>query len=467
MKIKLILVAAGNDPLRRHSPFMPLSFSILAGVAPAHQYTFIDMLCGDNPMPIPNEDFDLVGISYRASCEEEAFRLADTYRNAGKLTVVGGPQPTANPEEAARHADIVVAGEAEHTWPILLDDVEKGCYRRFYLSKQVPFQPSGNSFYRAPTDSLSDVPLPNRLPFRKRGYSFDLVYAVRGCPVNCDFCFVSDMFGTLCRTRPVADVLADISAIKRFFYLIDDTVFGRPSTYQYYLQLYNGIRGLRHQRLWTGQANLDAAATSVGREVVKAAASAGLVYAAIGMESVSAETLRFSGTLAKIGAKEGDDTLQQMEQNIRFVQDQGIAISGWFVVGYPADNIQTYYQTLDFCLKNRVFPVITPVSALRGTRLYGTMEAMGRLRDRLTHASNIAHPDIDDHSVLAALREVVHRAYNPKVMIGNTFFYFKKFRNNGVSLNDSLKRAIFVYITQLRLREVLIFEIKRIHEKIS
>lgn len=464
MKIKLILSAATNDPLSRRAPFMPLSLPILAGLAPGHHYVFCDMLRGEIPDPARDGMFDLIGISYRASSEKEAFALADAYRQRGKLVVLGGPQATSDPHTAAQHADIVAVGEAEHTWGQIVADAEASTPKKFYIARQLAFRPEAGDYFVATRDDFEKLPLPNRRLFRHR-YSFNMVYAVRGCPINCDFCFVSDMFGTLCRTRPVSTVVSEISTFRGFYYLIDDTVFGRPSTYNYYTQLYQEILKLQRQNLWTGQANLDAAATPRGREVISLAAKAGLAYAAIGMESVTPETLVFSGTLAKMGVNDSHDPMAQMAQNIAFIQNCGIAVSGWFVIGYPADTIDTYYKTLDFCLANHVFPVITPVSALRGTRLYNVMASQGKLRDREKHASNITHSAIRDKDITTALRYIVAKGFSLPVIWRNSWFYYTKFRKSGKGVNDALKRTIFVFITQLRLKEVLVYEINRIHEK--
>ena len=48
--------------------------------------------------------------------------------------VIGGPHATALPEEASRHADAVVVGEAEDTWPSVLDDACRGKLKPVYVS---------------------------------------------------------------------------------------------------------------------------------------------------------------------------------------------------------------------------------------------------------------------------------------------------------------------------------------------
>ncbi len=45
--------------------------------------------------------------------------------------------PSGCPNESIKHADSVVIGEAEISWPKLLDDLEKGKLKKLYKSKQL------------------------------------------------------------------------------------------------------------------------------------------------------------------------------------------------------------------------------------------------------------------------------------------------------------------------------------------
>jgi radical SAM superfamily enzyme YgiQ (UPF0313 family) len=60
-----------------------------------------------------------------------AYEMADAFRRLRAPVVMGGPHATALPEEAAEHADAVVIGEAEDTWPRLLEDAAAGRLERF------------------------------------------------------------------------------------------------------------------------------------------------------------------------------------------------------------------------------------------------------------------------------------------------------------------------------------------------
>jgi radical SAM superfamily enzyme YgiQ (UPF0313 family) len=244
--------------------------------------------------------------------------------------------------------------------------------------------------------------------------------------------------------KPVPDVIKEINSFRNYYYILDDSVFGKPATYEYYRELYGSISGLKKKRFWTGQANLDAAADERGREVIRKAAEAGLIYAAIGMESINPRTLARSGAIRKMGASSESDVIDAMKKSIRFIQEQGIIVSGWFVIGYEDDDIGTYYRTVDFCREMNVIPVIFPVKALPGTRLYERLRNEGALDD--SKLINFRHPSIRDERIFEAIKNVGDVGYSWKEIIRRTRFYLSKFDE------DRIHKTIFALVLQSKLR---------------
>jgi len=77
-------------------------------------------------------DYDLVLVSVTTSVAIKSYEVARIFRANGAKVVLGGIHPSALPEEAARHADAVVIGEAELTLPLLLEDFKKGRLETVY-----------------------------------------------------------------------------------------------------------------------------------------------------------------------------------------------------------------------------------------------------------------------------------------------------------------------------------------------
>lgn len=458
MKITLILSAAPNDALAGSEPFMPLSLPLLAASAPDHEYRFIDMMKPPAPVDF-DEPVDLVGISVRMTGERTTYELADEFRRRGVKVILGGPQVSAVPFRAIEHADAVVIGEGETLWPRVLEDVAAGNLKNFYVSAPGPFDPRGRTCFQL--DSLPDlahIPMPLR-HLHTNKYQFDTVFASRGCPIDCDFCAVPGLFGKKERFRPVEDVVREIDTFKGFYYLLDDTVFGREHTYDYYLELYDALAGLETRRFWHGQANLGAVRSEKGREVIRRAVKAGLLYVAVGMESINPVVLEKSGAIAKTGLKGADDALEQMREGIAFLQDLGVVVSGWFAVGYEDDSVDTYYRTLEFCLENHVMPIMSPVFALDGTRLRERLEEEGKLGFSGGSLTNFPHPDMKPESILEALDHSVRTAFTFGEIVRRTRFYMKRFTpENHNSGRDRVQKSMFLFILQFQLKKIFLRE---------
>src|SRR5271157_304143 len=91
--------------------------------------------------------FDLVGISCMTATANRSYQLSDMFRQRGSKVVLGGIHPTILPQEAIRHADAVVVGEAEGCWADVIND-----FRKEKLQK----------FYHGPVPDLSKYPFPRR-----------------------------------------------------------------------------------------------------------------------------------------------------------------------------------------------------------------------------------------------------------------------------------------------------------------
>ncbi len=465
MKIKLILAADWNDPLRKNNPFKPLSLLLLTASAPDHEYELIDML--DTQEVDYDSKADVVGISIRKSAEKAGFDVADRFKKRGVKVVLGGPQVSANPIEALGHADAVVVGEGEELWSKLLQDIEANELKDFYVSAPRKFEVNGYSVYQLEKlPSLEKIPGVNRRLFKKK-YDFELVFASRGCAINCDFCSVTRLFGSKYRLRPVDDVVAEIASIKSYYYLIDDTVFGRPNTYDYYEEFYDKIAGLKKIQYWTGQANLDAASNEKGRQIIKKAAKAGLIYAAIGMESINEKVLKKSGSYSKMGVSKAHDLIEKMKENIRFIQQQGILISAWFAIGYEDDSLETYEATLQFCCEMNLIPVFTPVHALEGTDLYDRLDKEGKLQDNTRNVTNVTHPSITNEQVIHALGNVNRKGFSLRTTLKRTWFYFKIFaRQKENKVGDIIHKTIFTFVTQWRFGKITTLEAEKLKNKV-
>src|SRR5262245_52575653 len=112
---------------------MPL---IAALTPPEHEVSHTDEIVEPVRFDVPA---DLVAVTAATPSALHAYGLAREFRRRSVPVVMGGAHATALPEEAARHVDAVVVGEAEDTWPRVLDDAGRGKLEPVYVStRQAP-----------------------------------------------------------------------------------------------------------------------------------------------------------------------------------------------------------------------------------------------------------------------------------------------------------------------------------------
>lgn len=350
MKILLISPSSGGELRARKSMIVPqLALFILAGLTPLeHPVTIVE----EEIEPVPLDlDCDLVGLSCMTSNAPRAYALAEEFRRRGRTVVLGGVHPTVLPEEGLRHADAVVVGEAEGVWPELLEDFAKGRLQRIYHNPHPPLE--------------QYVPIRCHQGLKKGLFRIIPVMTTRGCPYDCDFCCVHDIYGPRVRHVPVENVVRYLieSGGKRFMFL-DDNIVG---DLRYARDLFRAIKPLRIK--WVGQASLSFA---LDKESLKLAADSGCGGLFFGLESVSESRL---GKMRK-----SFRTIKELERAIREIMGHGIIMMASVIFGFDEDTDDTFGETLEFLNRNRVgsaaFNILTPYP---GTRTYRQLKGENRL----------------------------------------------------------------------------------------
>src|SRR4051812_31972092 len=132
-KVRIALISP-KGPLYRHRGgifrkslrYQPLTLTTLAALLPPEidtELQLIDEGIADVPIDL---DVDLVGLTVITGTAPRAYELARRFRSKGITVVLGGPHVTLIPEDAMPHADAVVVGYAEDSWPQLLRDFCRG-----------------------------------------------------------------------------------------------------------------------------------------------------------------------------------------------------------------------------------------------------------------------------------------------------------------------------------------------------
>lgn len=351
--MKLLLISPATDAKRRTNKglMMPqLALYILEGLTPPeHQVTIIEEEAEKIDL---DQDCDLVGISCMTANAPRAYELSREFRKRGKTVVLGGVHPTLLPDEGLQHANCVVIGEAEGVWKTLLSDFQENKLQEKYHN---------------PDPDLSQyIHKDFRKIIRKRLFRLFPVMTSRGCPYNCDFCCVTNLFGKKIRHVPVENVVRDIreSGARNFMFL-DDNIIGHPA---YARELFKAIKPLKIK--WVGQASISLLVND--NELMQLAADSGCKALFIGLESVSEEQLK---TMRKAIRE-----ISNLENAMARIKKMGILIHASMVFGFDSDKKEVFEETIRFLIRNRVstvsFNVLTPYP---GTKIYEDLKREHRL----------------------------------------------------------------------------------------
>src|SRR5213078_2569318 len=132
-KLKIALISP-KGPLYRHRGgiwkkslrYQPLTLTTLAALIPSEISADLELF-DEGISDVPQDlEADLVGLTVITGTAMRAYELADHFRKRGIAVVLGGPHVTLIPDDAAPHADAIVVGYAEDSWPQLLLDYSRG-----------------------------------------------------------------------------------------------------------------------------------------------------------------------------------------------------------------------------------------------------------------------------------------------------------------------------------------------------
>src|SRR5499433_783658 len=338
MRIHLITAESpASRRLRRGRliQFPQLTMPLVAALTPReHQVRHTDEILESVRFDVPA---DLVGITTTTPSALHAYDLAREFRRRSVLVVIGGPHATALPEEAARHADAVVVGEAEDTWPRVLDDTSRGKLEQVYVSTR-----------DAP---LAGMPAPRWDLIKGRRYGKSVTIATRGCPHRCDYCSIPLLYGPgTFRYRPIDEVVREVAmSPTRAVVFWDDNIGARP---RYAKDLFRALTPLG--KWWTSQCTANAASDE---ELVELAARSGCKALFLGFESISQESLA--------AANKGHNHVDDYRRLIAMLHRHGIAVHLGIMFGFDQDDVGIFRRTAEFlddaCVDVTTLSMVVPM----------------------------------------------------------------------------------------------------------
>jgi radical SAM superfamily enzyme YgiQ (UPF0313 family) len=358
---------------------------------------------------------DLVLISAMYIQRDGLLALVREAKRRGKTVVAGGPYPTSLPEAIVEAGcDFVVRGEGENTVPLLLEAMRQGKTGIIENSEK---------------PDLTTSPIPRFDLLRLHDYSTFTIQTSRGCPFDCEFCDVVNLFGRTPRYKAPQQVIAELEALYRLgargaVFICDDNFIGSRKHARALLQELTPwlrSRGEPFQFLTQASVNL-----GQDLEMLDLMIAANIDKVFIGIESPDEKVLQISHKYHNI-----KNPLVESLQNI---QHNGLAVIGSFILGLDGEKKGAGERICAF-LEQTAIPVamLGVLQAAPHTRLWHRLEKEGRLRQDMrddlgTFSAMNLEPDRPEADIMQEYVDAWDYLYEPSRYLSRAYRYYLSMR---------------------------------------
>jgi radical SAM superfamily enzyme YgiQ (UPF0313 family) len=319
-------------------------------------------------------------------------------RALGRRTVVGGPAVSTSPERFPE-ADFLFGGEAEGREGDLIAAIEGRSPGVLPLRKEA-----------RPDVRTSPVPRHDLLDLGAYA-SMALQYS-RGCPFQCEFCDIIEIFGRVPRMKTPAQVLAELDALRALgwrgsVFFVDDNFIGNIREVR---KLLPELRGWQDAHDRPFELYTEASVNLAGDEkLVAAMVAAGFTSVFLGIETPSPEALRETKKTQNLRL----DLVDAVDRLTR----AGLEVMAGFIVGFDSDDAGAF-EAQQLFLDEAPIPLamVGILTALPGTALWRRLEAEGRLRDHSdgdAFARTNFETRLDEEVLVAGYADLLARLYSP------------------------------------------------------
>jgi len=382
----------------KRSAYPPLGLLTVSAMLPdAWERRLVDM----NIQPLKPSDVkwaDVVFASAMLVQKDSLRRVVELCKVAGKRVVIGGPYVTTSAEHLPE-ADHIFLGEAETTLPEFVRDLERGVPKRIYQAAERP--------------ALSAAPVPDFHLADLRRYSAMPVQYSRGCPFQCEFCDIIEIYGRVPRTKSNEQVLAELDALFRIgwrgtVFVVDDNFIGNKRNVKRLLPVLADWSE-RHGRPFSfiTEASVNLAEDD---ELLDGMRRAHFRRVFLGIETPVKASLK--------EAQKGQNMRRDLLDSVRKIQSYGMEVMAGFIVGFDNDPDDIFERQIEFIRESAIpLAMVGLLTALPDTQLWRRLDREGRLllesTGNNTDGSLNFVPKMDAARLVEGYKSIMRAIYSP------------------------------------------------------
>ncbi len=406
----------------KKSAFPPLGLMTIAAMLPDNfEVKLIDM----NINKLEEKDIinaDLVFLSAMIIQNKSFAKAAALAKSLGRTVVAGGPYPTSS-QKLIENVDHFILDEGEITLKEFLEDYKNGNARKIYTSDIKP--------------DISTTPIPRFDLINVNDYSNMLLQFSRGCPFNCEFCDIIEMFGRITRTKTSPQFIKELDAVydsgfRGSLFIVDDNFIGNKKKVKELLS--DIIRWQKEKKFpfsFFTEASINCADDD---ELLSLLQSAGFDMLFVGIETPDAAGLAL--------AQKGQNLKLDMIQSIKKIQRHGMEVTGGFIVGFDTDDETIFDRQFDF-IQTAGIPtaMMGMLLALPNTQLYRRLQKENRLLSASsgnnTHDIKLNFISVmNEKKLIEGYKNMITKLYSPKNYFKRAFSLIKELPQKKVSYRN-------------------------------
>jgi radical SAM superfamily enzyme YgiQ (UPF0313 family) len=413
----------------------PLGLITIAAMLPDHyEVRLLDM----NIDRLKREDIidaDIVFISAMIIQKDSFQKVVEICNECGTPVAAGGPYPTSSYQNI-QGVDYFILNEGEMTLPRFIHDLERGDPKHIYLDTTKP--------------DITKTPPPRYDLLDISAYATMAVQSSRGCPFNCEFCDIIEMFGRVPRYKDPVQLTREFDRLYETGYrgavfIVDDNFIGNKKMVR---------KILEHIIAWQKEKNqpfalFTEASINLAQDdpLMDKMVAAGFNMVFVGIETPVQETLALT--------QKQQNTKADILESIKKIQSKGLEVSGGFIVGFDSDPENIFDLQIKF-IQNAAIPVamIGTLVALPSTQLYRRLEREGRIlcdaSGNNTHTVELNFTTkMAKETLLAGYKRVISTIYTPKHFLKRVRTLLKRIPNQKFSSRSIQKNDIKAFILSL------------------
>jgi radical SAM superfamily enzyme YgiQ (UPF0313 family) len=388
--------------------YPPLGLLTVAAMIPEKwEKRLIDLNCSK----LKEKDIswaDYVFVSAMVGQKKSAKDIIDTVKKMGKPVIAGGPLFTSNWEDFNQE-DTFFLGEAEDTFPILLEDLKNNTLKKIYSNEKFP--------------DLKKTPIPEWNLINPLHYNSMCLQLSRGCPYNCEFCEVPILNGRIPRIKTKDQMIAELESLYEIgwragVFIVDDNFIGNKGKIkkEYLPALIEWQKKRNYPFILSAQVSINLSDDS---DLMKLMTEAGFATVFVGIETPDSDSLIECGKKQNIN--------RDLIESVKRIQRMGMEVNAGFILGFDNDKPSIFQCQIEFIQKSGIVAAMVGLlNVPPKTRLYHRLKKANRLIEKTSGTSSGFNelnyiPVMDSGDLIEGYNRVISTIYSPQ-------FFYKRIR---------------------------------------